>query len=281
MHQLSLYDCTSAELADAAGANLAVQFAWAQQQTPGMYASHEDDLVWGDSGLPCDTFNAICRSRLTPTTAQGRIRTVIGHFAAVERPFSWWLCPGDLPSNLGELLLASGLQRADTELAMAANLGSIAHGECSPAGLQIERVCSLDRLHDFVRIIAQSWTPPDLEVLRFYDLTAPVLFTDDVPFWLYVGYFENEAVATAQLTFGGGVAGLYSIITIPSHRRRGIGAALTLRLLRDAQALGFRTAILQASAAGAPLYTRVGFVPFGQIVEYKPVIQLSTVNGLT
>lgn len=281
MHQISLHDCTPAELADAAGVNLAVQFTWVQQQTPGMYVSHEDDLVWGDCGLPCDTFNAICRSRLTSAAAQERIRTVIGHFVAVERPFSWWLCPGDLPPNLGELLLASGLQRADTELAMAANLGSIAHGECSPGGLQIERVCSLDHLHDFARIIAESWTPPDLEVLRFYDLTAPVLFTNDAPFCLYVGYLGNEAVATAQLTFGGGVAGLYSVITIPSHRRRGIGTALTLRLLRDAQALGFRTAILQASAAGAPLYMRVGFAPFGQIVEYKPVIQLGTVNGLT
>ena len=45
-----------------------------------------------------------------------------------------------------------------------------------------------------------------------------------------------------------------------------------LMKLLDARAQGFQTAILQAAAEGVGVYTRVGFQPFGNIIEYKPPI---------
>ena len=45
---------------------------------------------------------------------------------------------------------------------------------------------------------------------------------------------------------------------------------MTLRPLVDARAEGLDLAVLQASAAGAGVYRRIGFQEFGGITEYKP-----------
>ncbi len=269
MNPLILNNQTNAALAAAANANLVTHASWVQRRTPGMRVAEEDDLVLVDSGLPCDTFNLVCRARLAKENASARIRTAIQYFVDAGRPFSWWHNPGDEPAELGAMLLEAGLHRAETETAMVAALDQLPQGDLSPGGLRIERVRTTDQLNDFATVVAANWTPPDPEVLRFYAQAALALLGNDEPaLWLYVGYLGGVAVATAELTIGGGVVGLYSICTLESYRRRGFGSALTLRPLLDAQINGFHTAILQSAADR--LYTRIGFQPFGEITEYKP-----------
>lgn len=53
--------------------------------------------------------------------------------------------------------------------------------------------------------------------------------------------------------------GIHYVATAPSHQRRGLATRLLLALLAEARAAGLRTASLQASPAGAPVYERLGF----------------------
>jgi ribosomal protein S18 acetylase RimI-like enzyme len=227
------------------------------------------ELVLVDSGLASDTFNLVCRARMERERALEEARKVIAYFREVGRPFTWWIGPGDKPANLGEILSAAGLERVESELAMAADLSRLSASGKLP-GLRIERVRTADQLADFARVIGGTQDTPDLDVARFYELAAPVLLTGESPVWLYVGYLDEVPVATAEVTVAGGVAGLYNISTLPSYRRRGFGTAMTLRPLLDARAVGVGTAVLQASSEGARIYARVGFEIFGQITEYKP-----------
>jgi GNAT superfamily N-acetyltransferase len=272
-------ELSQADLAAAADGNLVAHASWVQQCTPDMRVIAAPDLVIIDSGQPCDTFNLVCRARLEAATAQERIQAAIGYFADVGRPFSWWRSPADLPPDLDALLLGAGLHCAEKEAAMAADLSSLSLADLSPDGLQIRRLRTADQLQDFAQIIAAGWTPPDIEVLRFYERAAPALLADESPLWLYVGYLDDLPVATAELTLGGGVVGLYNIVTLAAYRRRGFGAAMTLRPLLDARDQGHRTAILQASDAGVSVYRRVGFAPFGQVSEYKPASSLPQPSG--
>jgi GNAT superfamily N-acetyltransferase len=253
----------SAALAEAADANFVVHATWALKRTSGMRVIDVPELVLADAGLSSDTFNIICRARLAADQAPQQIRTAITFFQQAGQPFSWWVGPADQPSNLGHLLLDAGLQRAETELAMAADLATLPTFDLAPAGLEIRRVRSIVELQDFARIIA---SPAER---RFYELTAPALLASDSPQWRYVGYLSGEPVATVELTASDGIVGLYNITTIESYRRRGIGTALTLRPLLDARAVGFHTGFLQAAAAGVGMYTRIGFERFGDITEYK------------
>ncbi len=257
-----------ASIAQAADENLATHFTWVQARTAGMRAMIREDLVVTDCGLPCDTFNAVCRARLSPSEAPRRVREAIIGFE--ERPFSWWLSPADTPADLGQLLEAAGLAPSETEVAMAVSLSRLRVGEPPPADIVIRRARSKAELSDFARVNAANWSPPDPYVQRFYELAAPVLLAPDCPIRLYVGYFDGEAVAAAELTDAGGVAGVYGVSTLSKHRQRGYGTAMTLRPLLDAREAGRGIAVLQASAAGAGLYERIGFEGFGRITEYKP-----------
>jgi len=56
------------------------------------------------------------------------------------------------------------------------------------------------------------------------------------------------------------------VAVAPPFRRRGIGAALLGRVLKEGRALGARTALLEvraSNAAAQALYSRLGFVRVG------------------
>jgi len=269
MDALLFSELTTAELMDAADANMVTHAGWVQQRVVGMKVVESPALVLVDSGLPSDTYNLVCRARMERGQALERVREAIGYFREVGRPFTWWVGPADQPTELGELLLVAGLERVESELAMAADLVRLPmRGELP--GFRVERVRTAAQLADFARVIGGSEATPDLHVLRFYELAAPVLLTEVSPLWIYVGYLEDVPVATAEVTVAGGVAGLYNISTLAPYRRRGFGMAMTVRPLLDARAVGVGTAVLQASSEGVSMYTRVGFLTFGQITEYKP-----------
>ncbi|MFN8495538.1 MAG: GNAT family N-acetyltransferase [Caldilineaceae bacterium] len=262
MHVLS--KVSTAELAEAADANFVNHASWAAARTPGMRVLAKTELVLVDSGLPCDTFNILCCAHLAADQAVQRIHTALALFAEVKRPFSWWVGPADQPTDLGDYLMTAGLLRAETELAMAADLAALPSTTTMPPGLEIRRVRTEQEIAHFAQIIGDPYA------LRFYELTASALLTPDAPQWFYLGYWHGQPVATAELTLGGGVVGLYSVITLEAYRRRGIGSALTLQPLLNAREHGFYTGVLQAAAAGVGVYTRLGFKPFGNITEYKP-----------
>lgn len=162
-------------LADAADENLALHAGWVHQQTASMRVLNDSEFIVIDSGLPCDTFNLICRARLAAATAHERIHAAIKHFVNVQRPFSWWLGPGATPADLATHLLATGLEEAETEVAMAADLKQMRWVAPSHAQLTIRSVKSAEQLTDFACTIGMQENAPDPHVLQFYDLAAAVL----------------------------------------------------------------------------------------------------------
>ncbi len=76
---------------------------------------------------------------------------------------------------------------------------------------------------------------------------------------VYVGYMNGMPVASSALFLNNGVASMYNITTVDSHRRMGLGAAMTSHAVRRGRELGCRFSGLQSSAMGQPLYERMGF----------------------
>jgi GNAT superfamily N-acetyltransferase len=255
--------------------NLVVHATYAARHRPDARIVVGKDLVLVDSGLPSDTFNFICRSRLHTATAETRIGEALAFFQRSAHPFSWWLTPGHSPRHLPQLLEQAGLEPAESEWAMALPLSDL-RPRIVPAGLEIRRVQSAGDLAMFAEVTAAHWTPPDRHVITFYAGAEALLLDPDSPQWLYLGLMDGEPVATAELTVGGGVVGLYNISTRPEYRDRGIGSAMTGTPLLEAREAGHTMAILQAAPAGIRIYERLGFRHFGGITEYKPVTQGGT-----
>ncbi len=265
VHKLS-----PAAIAAAADDNMVAHVSWVHRCVRGMHVDETAELVLVDCGLPCDTFNIVCRARLEPQRAEQRISAALEYFAGVQRPFAWWLGPADQPANLASLLEAAGLRHAESELAMAADLELLSSADLAPGGLELRRARTAAELHDYAQVVAQNWTPPDDDVLRFYELAAPFVLAEGAALWMYVGYLDGVPVAASELDVAGGVAGLYNVCTLEAYRRRGFASALTLRPLLDARDEGYRIGVLQASAGGAGVYARLGFEAYGEISEYKP-----------
>ena len=262
---------TTEQLAEAADENFVVHASWAQRRTPGMTVIDDGRLLLTDAGLPTDTFNVICRARLSPAAAPARIAATLAYYQQVKRPFSWWVGPADQPANLGSLLLATGLVPAETEMAMAVDLAALHLFDLAPGGLVIRRVHTTAELADFALVNAANWSPPDPCAIEYFHLTAGSLLAQESPQWFYVGYLAGQPVAASELTIGGGVVGMYNVCTLEAYRRRGFGLALTLRPLLDAREAGHGIGVLQAAAQGVGIYERIGFRAFGGITEYKPL----------
>jgi len=75
----------------------------------------------------------------------------------------------------------------------------------------------------------------------------------------YTGFMDGEPVATAMRFTSHRIAGVYNVSTLPTFRRRGIGAALTWRAALDGLAEGCIASALQASTLGEPVYRRMGY----------------------
>ncbi|WP_422735393.1 GNAT family N-acetyltransferase [Micromonospora sp. WMMD729] len=56
-----------------------------------------------------------------------------------------------------------------------------------------------------------------------------------------------------------GVVGVFNIAVVPAARGRGLGRAITEKVVRDGVAAGADAAYLQSSALGRPLYESMGF----------------------
>lgn len=243
-------------------------FAYAAARTRGGRVEQVGALLTVDSGLDCDTFNAVLAGRMGREGAEALIGNAVAAFGG--RAFSWWHGP-DAPAFLPDLLRSCGLAAAEREVAMRLDRGEAAAGPEPVPGLEVRRVADEAALRDYAAVIAANWSPPDPDVLAFYAGAAEPLLRPSSPLVLLLGHLEGTPVATAELATGDdGVAGIYGVATLAERRGRGIGASLTGAAIAAGWASGAAAIELQASPDGAGIYRRLGFRDHGAWTEFKP-----------
>lgn len=76
---------------------------------------------------------------------------------------------------------------------------------------------------------------------------------------------DGQCVATGGSRVVDGAALIAGVATLPSHRRRGIGTAITAVALQAAAESGAHEAFLDASPSGVGIYRRLGFSEIGPV----------------
>lgn len=129
--------------------------------------------------------------------------------------------------------------------------------EAESAGLRVERLTEVDELTVWAQTLGRGFGEGVKEAEWVASVYRRLGVAD--PWRHYVGYLEDEPVATATVFLAAGVAGLYFVMTVPEARRRGIGAAITAAVLREARDSGLEYAVLGSSPSGHSVYAGLGF----------------------
>ncbi len=90
------------------------------------------------------------------------------------------------------------------------------------------------------------------------------------PFRQYVALDEGEIVGWVRSVDAGASTWCSNMYVRPSHRRRGIGASMLSKMLRDDRTRGAARSVLLSSHAGALLYPRVGYEKIGGLLIFAP-----------
>jgi len=232
----------------------------------GMQVFRSPRLTYVDSGLSCDTFNIIHVLDGLGITAE--LQQALHHFRQQEKAYCIWVSESQLSSELQVVFQELGVQEQNMEPGMLLDLNQYEPIN-SDLHTQIERVSTPAQLAEFARSIAANWSPPDQNVLRYYEQVAPVILNPEHGVQLLI-YREKGHVVSCLEMFpsDADTVGFYSLATLEAHRGKGIASAMLLYALNLAKQSGYQQVILQASADGLRIYEKVGFRQVENYYEY-------------
>ena len=132
-------------------------------------------------------------------------------------------------------------------------------------GFEIHRVMDAVGLDHHRKVVTEGFGSPPAVALG----TTCAELLDRPECVVYVGYADGVPVASGLGWRTGRVMGVYAIATVPTARHRGVGAAMTARIVTDGLASDCDVAALQASELGRPIYERLGFLIDVRYVAYR------------
>jgi len=219
------------------------------------------------TNIPFPLFNAVCRAKLAPDKVDNAIDAAVSRCKTNNVPMMWWTGPSTEPADLGEKLIDRGFQQSDSP-GMAADLDVLPEIPEYPEDLVIKLVDNDDDLETWCRVLCEAFGMPDFVRTAMFDLYQSIGYETQKSLSHYLGFINNEAVAVSSLLLGAGVAGIYNVATVESARRKGIGAAMTIKPLLDARTNGYRVGILHSSEMGFKMYSSLGFQEYCKISQY-------------
>ncbi len=220
--------------------------------------------------IPHPWFNGVLSSQPPEEQDQAFIEETIQYFRTQQvSTFTWWMEPHFNCSDWVPMLSRYGFASLTDTPGLAMELEALPERVQPVDGLEVRLVDGEEMVHVWGATFTRGYgMPPEWEP-AIHDIA--VKLGSDFPVRNYLGYWNGEPVATSSLFFGAGVAGIYNVSTLPRARRKGIGAALTLRPLQDARERGYRIGVLQSSALGFPVYRQLGFRHLCQIEYFQLV----------
>jgi ribosomal protein S18 acetylase RimI-like enzyme len=234
---------------------------------PGCEVHEDRGVTWFATGLPDPLFNGVMTAHLAPGDVGRRVDDLLAEFRKRGLPLEWTVGSSTVPQDLGSDLRAKGLTHVLVVPGMATDLARLPD-EPLPRNLTIERVESRRDLEAFLRIFTTSFRIDEALVPRLVDIEVDMSSDRQEKAVAFLGRMDGRAVASAELFASAGVAGLYSVGTLPAFRGRGLGRAMTVAALREGRDRGYRIGALQGTEPGVPVYRRLGFREHGRFEIY-------------
>lgn len=259
-----LTDLSQTSLATAVKANLYANFHWMGNSAAATVHDSPYGFNWR-TNIAHPWFNGMLSTLPPAADASQIISETVNYFQAHNvANFTWWLAPHLELTDWSQQLLAYGFQYDNSTPGMAIDLAALP--QPTQSSLTIRRVEGQHMLAEWIDVMMRGFGGTAEMASGFL-----AVFEDlgtDLPFRHYLGYLNDKPVGCATLYLGAGVAGIYSVTTVPEARGQGVGAAMTLAPLYEARDMGYRAGILQSSDMGYGVYQRLGFQTLCQMDHF-------------
>jgi len=212
-------------------------------------------------GLNYAAFNAALQARPIDGDAQelGRLIDVSAEqFAARSLRWTYWLCEDFLKPPLRREATRIFRRHGLRHLTEAPGMYSehLAPATRTLPTLDVRRVADEQTRSAFSQVMSTAFEIPPSVSLSVYGAERAWKGA----FQGYVGYSNGRAVTTAAGVITGNVIGLYSVATLPQHRRLGFAEAIMRHVVQLAQQTsGVSHSVLQATSSGLSLYEAMGY----------------------
>jgi hypothetical protein len=173
----------------------------------------------------------------------------------------------EVPAAVQSYLRDQGFTPHTAMPAMGVNIPSL-KPTVLPAGYDLVRIGDGDDGEEWVRQFAVGYELPLGVAQCFSPVALKADTSPDATMQFFAIRRSGAIVGTSVCYLDKGLAGIYCVSTVPTERRKGLGAHATVEPLRLAARLGYQVGILQASAAGHALYRSLGFADFGGVPLY-------------
>jgi len=205
-----------------------------------------------NTGIPCDMFNVACL-----IDGNADLKSISDSFHNL--PFAWWVGFGNDCEKCNQKLKEFGLKNPEIELGMYADISKISKVPSCEI-LKISQVTDLVLLSDFIRVYKKLIPADGKAIERFYLSAAPFILEKQSPLKLFVGYVDQQPVATGALFLHAEVAGVWDVTTLPDFRNQGIATNIVRHMLFYAHDVhNYRFGVLTATKSGESVYRKLGF----------------------
>lgn len=247
-------------------ANMCDFFRYLGRSIPEGHLENEKFARWY-SPLAHPWFNGVLSTKPFEEKDNAFIRDTIQYFQEKRvNTFTWWMDPPLRPSDWEPALSQYGFDFSDGIPGMAVELQALKEPAETVPSLEVRVVADEESLHSWASVFVHGYGLPADWENTVYDLWLKLGL--GFPIRNYLGYWNGEPVSTSTVFFGGGVAGIYCVATLPEARGKGIGAAVTLHPLLKAREMGYVIGVLQSSEMGFNVYKKLGFKHLCQIENY-------------
>ncbi|MBY9016916.1 MAG: hypothetical protein KGD68_14595 [Candidatus Lokiarchaeota archaeon] len=179
-----------------------------------------------------------------------------------KAPDGWTVGPLTKPNNLGKSLLKHNFSDVFHQAGMALGLSKLNKIASINSTLVVKKVENDEELSNWSKIVSMVFhIKVDHELLKDLRVESDVTF--------YLGIYNEKYVSTLLLYLIPGVAGLHAVTTLPDYRNKNFALTMSNRALLDAHDLGYKYGVLKASTMGQPVYKKLGFKKYCDIITYS------------
>jgi GNAT superfamily N-acetyltransferase len=221
------------------------------------------------TSTPVALFNSVMDARIALEKVYATIEVILSDAKERDVPILWWTGPSTRPVDLERYLMKHGFSHDDEAPGMAVDLEKLIENLPTPKGLVIQPAQNDANWEIWSKTMALGFEIPSQ--FSYYQKAWHNLLrqVDDEPLLPFIGWQNDQPVATCLLFLAAGVAGIYSVTTIPEARRRGMGGWMTLYSLQHARDMGYQIGILQSSEMGLNIDRSLGFKVLCKINMYR------------